>query len=108
PPVDEEEGFDLMKRLAKLRWEPIAIAVILISAGAVIFVILQRQRQKNIILIPENAKRSTLLFFQVVRDLRKYKIVRMPTDTPLELAARIQEGFEVHRQEGKYVHPELE
>lgn len=108
PPIDDEEGFDLMKRLAKLRWEPVAIAVILISAGAVIFVILQRQRQKNIILIPENAKRSTLLFFQVVRDLRKYKIVRLPTDTPLDLAARIQEGFEVHRQEGKYVHPELE
>jgi hypothetical protein len=108
PLEDDSEGFDLIKRLSKLRWEPFAIAVILISAAATAYVILQRQRQKNFIAIPEDAKKSTLLFFQVVRDLRKYKIVRLPTDTPLDLVARVQEGFEIHRNEGKYVHPDLE
>jgi len=109
PPIeDEEEGFNLMKRLSKVRWEPIAIVVIIFSAIVTAWVILQQQRKKNAIIVPPDARRSTLLFFQVIRDLRKYKIVRLPHDTPLDLHARIKDGFELHRQEGKHVPPELE
>lgn len=109
PPVEEEEeGFDIMKRISKLRWEPIAIFCILSTALAVGFMLMQRKRASEKIGIPLDARRSTLLFFQVVRDLRKYKIVRLQTDTPQELVARIQEGFITHRDEGKYVHPDLE
>ncbi|MDZ4834235.1 MAG: DUF3488 and transglutaminase-like domain-containing protein [Candidatus Melainabacteria bacterium] len=108
PVEEEEEGFDIMKRLAKIRWEPIAIFCILTTAVAVGVMLMQRKRTQDAIGIPLDARKSTLLFFQVVRDLRKYKIVRLQTDTPLELAARIQEGFEIHREEGKFVHPDLE
>ena len=108
PLEDPDEPFDLMKRLSKLRWEPIAIGFILLSATALTIILLQRKRKQDYVAIPQDAKKSTLLFFQVVRDLRKYKIVRLPADTPLDLRARIFEGFEMHRQEGKFVHPELE
>jgi hypothetical protein len=109
PPVEEEEeGFNIMKRLAKVRWEPIAIFCILVTGVLVGVLLLKRKKAQETVGIPMDARRSTLLFFQVVRDLRKYKIVRLQTDTPLELAARIEEGFESHREEGKFVHPELE
>jgi hypothetical protein len=108
PPIEEDDEFDLVKRLTKVRWEPIAITFILLGSAAIIVILLQRQRKKEYVAIPDDAKKSTLLFFQVVRDLRKYKIVRLPADTPLDLHARVLEGFETHRKEGKYVHPELE
>lgn len=109
PPIEEEEeGFDIMKRIAKVRWEPIAIFCILSTAIAVGIMLMKRKKAQETVGIPLDARRSTLLFFQVVRDLRKYKIVRLQTDTPQELVARIQEGFSTHREEGKYIHPELE
>jgi hypothetical protein len=108
PPIEEDDEFDVLKRLTKVRWEPIAIAFIVLGSGALVLILLQRQRKKDYVAIPDDARKSTLLFFQVVRDLRKYKIVRLPADTPLDLHARVLEGFESHRKEGKYVHPELE
>lgn len=105
---DPDAPFDFMKWLSKIGWEPFAIAVIAIITIALSYLFFKQNRAKNTLGIPEDARKSTLLFFQVLRDLRKYKIVRLPTDTPHDLAFRIHDIFEEHRQGGKFVHPELE
>ncbi|MBX9670929.1 MAG: DUF3488 and transglutaminase-like domain-containing protein [Candidatus Obscuribacterales bacterium] len=105
-PLPEE---DFWKRLSKqLRWEPIAIVCILLSGGVVAYLYFESRRSKNSIAIPSDARKSTILFFEVLRDLRKYKIVRLPTDTPLDLVDRIHESFEIHRQDGRHIPAELE
>ncbi len=105
-PLPEE---DPLKRLAQLlRWEPIAIICILLSGGVVAYLYFERRRSKNIIVVPSDARKSTVLFFEVLRDLRKFKIVRLPTDTPLDLVDRIHESFEIQRQDGRHIPAELE
>ncbi|MCA9801472.1 MAG: DUF3488 domain-containing protein [Cyanobacteria bacterium HKST-UBA02] len=106
---EEKEQFNINDYLTHFRWEPILIAFIL---GATFYILNAVRRQtteeSKEVLVPANAKKSTLIFLEVIKDLKRYKIVRGPTDTPGDITLRIASAFEEIRGEGKHVHPELE
>lgn len=110
PPEEKKVGFEgLLDQLAKIRWWEVVIVLFVVGSGLALAYVLMRQRQATVIpMLPENAKPSTLLFFKVVKELRKYKVVRIPTDAPMDLKVKVHVAFEEHRKEGKHVHESLE
>jgi len=110
PPEEKKFGLEwLLEHFAKIRWWEIIIVLFVVASGLSLAYVLMRQRQASIIpLLPDNAKPSTLLFFKVVAELRKFKVVRVPTDAPMDLKVKVHVAFEEHRKEGKHVHENLE
>ncbi|MBZ0187098.1 MAG: DUF3488 and transglutaminase-like domain-containing protein, partial [Candidatus Obscuribacterales bacterium] len=98
----------LAEHLADFRWEPILILFLLGATLYILNAVTRKSDSPKVESLPQNAKKSTLIFLEVLRDLKRYKIVRIPTDTPGDLAARIHSAFEQSRQEGNHVHKELE
>ncbi|HMO21513.1 MAG TPA: hypothetical protein PKC98_11155, partial [Candidatus Melainabacteria bacterium] len=105
---EKKNGFEFLGGLADFRWDTMAYVFILIATGAVVVLYYSTRKKGELEVLPENARRSTLIYLELLGDLKRYRIVRLPSDSPNDLKERIQSAFESVRSEGQEVPANLE
>lgn len=105
---DKNEIENPLEYLTDFRFEPLVIVLIIFGTGYVAFMIMRNRKQDDLPVIPENAKRSTLIYLEVIGDLKRYQFVRLPYETPGDIKSRIHSVFELNRSEGLDIPEDLE
>lgn len=105
---EKKNGFEFLGGLADFRWDTLAYIFILVATGAVVVLYYSSRKKGELEVLPENARRSTLIYLELLGDLKRYRIVRLPSDSPNDLKERIQSAFESVRSEGQEIPADLE
>ena len=105
---EEQEDLNVLDKFKEFNWNIVAAVFILIGSLYVAFMIWRQKRRAEAPEIPENAKRSTLIYLEMINDLRRYQVIRLPSETPGEVEMRVRSAFELSRVEGREVPKELE
>lgn len=105
---EENNPGEILAGLAEFRWEPVAAIFIFAASVLVGFIYLRQRKAEEKEQIPENARRSTLIYLELLGDLKRYRVVRMPSDSPAEFQLRLKSALEAVREEGSQVPGELE
>lgn len=106
--ADSDESKSLLEKIAGFKIEYVVFPFVILGTLLVVYFVYRDRKKEGEIPIPDNAKKSTLIYLDLMGDLKRYEIVRLPYETPGDIQSRIRTAFELSRSEGRNIPSQLE